>query len=77
MGVPAVTFSPGLTAFDQEITKYYHQLVDEAESLNFHYIEKLCEAFVLSSFGIANAEEVPAWEEGDKYESAARELYGR
>lgn len=77
MGVPAVTFSPGLTAFDQEITKYYHQLADEAESLNFNYIERLCEAFVLSAINIANAEEVPEWEAGDKYESAAQELYGR
>jgi hypothetical protein len=77
MGVPAVTFSPGLTAFDQEITKYYHQLADEAASLNFNYIEKLCEAFVLSALSIANADEVPQWEAGDKYESAAQELYGR
>lgn len=77
MGVPAVTFSPGLTAFDQEIMKYYHQLADEAESLNFNYIEKLCEAFVLSALSIANADAAPTWEAGDKYESAAQELYGR
>ncbi len=76
-GVPAVTFSPGFTAFDQEIMKYYHQLADEAESLSFSYLEKLCEAYVLAAQKIANAEQPPTWKAGDKYEPAAKELYGR
>ncbi len=77
MGVPAITFSPGFTAFDQEIMKYYHQLADEAGSLNFNYLEKLCEAYVIAAAQIANADQVPAWNAGDKYEAAAKELYGR
>ncbi|WPP48306.1 M28 family peptidase [Catalinimonas niigatensis] len=76
-GVPAVTFAPGLTAFDAEIMKYYHQLADEAGSLNFDYVEKLTEAFVIAADKIANAEQKPFWKEGDKYESAGKELYGR
>jgi len=77
MGVPAITFSPGFTAFDQEIMKYYHQLADEAASLNFNYLEKLCETFTIAAQKIANADEVPTWKEGDKYEAAGNELYGR
>jgi len=77
MGVPAITFSPGFTAFDQEIMKYYHQLADEAESLNYNYLEKLCEAYVLAAEKIANAAKAPVWKSGDKYEPAAKELYGR
>lgn len=76
-GVPAVTFSPGVTAFDEEIMKYYHQLADEAESLNFAYVEKLTKAFVIAADKIANAAQKPFWKEGDKYESAGKELYGR
>lgn len=77
LGVPAITFSPGFTAFDQEIMKYYHQLADEAESLNYNYLEKLCEAYVLAAQKIADAPEAPEWKAGDKYESAAKELYGK
>jgi len=76
MGVPAITFSPGFTAFDQEIMKYYHQLADEVGSLHFNYLEKLCEAYVIAAEQIANMPQAPAWKEGDKYEPAAKELYG-
>lgn len=77
MGVPAITFSPGFTAFDQEIMKYYHQLADEAGSLDFNYLEKLCQAYVIAAVQIANADQAPTWNAGDKYETAAKELYGR
>ena len=39
-GIPAVNFAPGTTAFDAEIMKNYHQVSDEAETLNFNYAEK-------------------------------------
>lgn len=77
MGVPAVTFSPGLTAFDEVIMQYYHQLADETETLNFSYLEQVCEAFVLAAQQIANANEAPRWNTGDKYEPAFKELYGK
>ncbi|MDF9800331.1 hypothetical protein OKW21_005594 [Catalinimonas alkaloidigena] len=77
LGVPAVTLAPGITAFDAEIMKYYHQLADEADSMNFDYVEKVCEAFVIAADKIANAEQNPFWKEGDKYESAGKALYGQ
>ncbi len=75
-GIPAVNIAPGTTAFDAEIMKNYHQVSDEAETLNFSYVEKYCEAFTLAAERIANLPEKPYWKEGDKYEAAGAELYG-
>lgn len=74
-GIPAPTFSLGFTAFDEEIMKYYHQVTDNAESLNFDYLTNYTRAYVLAVQKIANAEEAPYWVEGDKYEEAAEKLY--
>lgn len=76
-GIPAVNLAPGTTAFDQEIMKNYHQASDEAETLNFQYVEKYCEAYTLAAEKIANLPEAPFWKEGDKYEAAGEELYGK
>ena len=75
-GIPAVNFAPGTTAFDQEIMKNYHQASDEAETLNFNYVEKYCEAYTLAAEKIANMRDRPFWKKGDKYEAAGKELYG-
>lgn len=75
-GIPAPTFSMGFTAFDKEITKYYHQPSDEPESMDFDYLEKFFKAYVLSCRQIGNADEAPFWVEGDKYYEAGVELYG-
>ena len=74
-GIPAPTFSLGFTAFDDEIAKYYHQPGDEAESLDYDYLEKFFRAYVLSCRVIANAEDAPFWVEGDKYYEVGTELY--
>ncbi len=74
-GIPAVNFAPGTTAFDAEIMKNYHQVSDEAETLNFNYAEKYCEAFTLAAARIANLPKKPFWKEGDKYEAAGEALY--
>ncbi|MEQ9438116.1 MAG: M28 family peptidase [Cyclobacteriaceae bacterium] len=76
-GVPSVNFAPGVTAFDAELMKYYHQVADEAESLNFHYVLKYCQAFVKSVENIADLEQAPTWQEGDKYEEVGKQLYGQ
>ncbi|MGB3777845.1 MAG: M28 family peptidase [Tunicatimonas sp.] len=75
-GIPAVNFAPGTTAFDAEIMKNYHQVSDEAETLNFNYAEKYAEAFTLTAERIANLPEKPFWKAGDKYEAAGEKLYG-
>ncbi len=76
-GIPAVDFAPGLTAFDQEIMKHYHQVTDEIETINLNYVEKFVEAFTLATEKIANMPEHPFWKQGDKYESAGKDLYGK
>jgi Iap family predicted aminopeptidase len=76
-GVPAVTFSPGVKEFDQELMKYYHQPPDEVNSLNMRYIEKFHRAFVYAAYLVVNAKERPLWVKGDKFEEAGRKLYGK
>lgn len=75
-GIPAPTFSPGFTAFDEEIQYYYHQPTDEANSLNFGYVTNYTKAYILSAERIANADEAPFWKSGDSYEDAGIQLYG-
>ena len=74
-GIPAPTYSMGLTAFDSEINRYYHQTTDESQTLNFHYITNYTRSFVLAADKIANRDEAPFWLPGDPYEEAGRELY--
>ncbi|MEM7185212.1 MAG: M28 family peptidase [Bacteroidota bacterium] len=76
-GIPAPTFSMGFTAFDSEITKYYHQPNDEAESLDYGYLEKFFRAYVMSGRNIANDPSTPFWVTGDKYEEAGKKLYNK
>ena len=74
-GIPAPTFGMGFTAFDAEITKYYHQPGDEADSLDFEYLEKFFRAYVMAGRLIGNDPVTPTWTPGDKYEAAAKVLY--
>ncbi len=76
-GIPSVNFALGISAFDQAIMKYYHQVTDEVESLNFEYLEKFFKAYLLTADNIANMPEKPFWREGDKYEEAGKLLYGK
>lgn len=76
VGIPAPTYSTGFDAFDEEISKYYHQAGDEAESLDFDYLVKFYQGYVLSGRLIANDPEKPFWIKGDKYEAAGNVLYG-
>lgn len=77
LGVPALCFSPGLTSFDEEISRYYHQAGDNPETINFDYLQKFCQALARTARLIANDEERPFWMEGDKYEEAGKQLYER
>ncbi len=75
-GIPALTFSPGMTGFDDEIAKYYHQVTDNPETVDLDYLKKYCQIYTLAVRLIANRDSVPFWGEGDKYEAAGRALYG-
>lgn len=76
-GVPALTFSPGFTEFNDDMFKYYHQVTDNPNTINYDYLLKYCQSFTYISRLIANMENKPFWVEGDKYEEAGKELYGR
>jgi Zn-dependent M28 family amino/carboxypeptidase len=71
-GVPAVNFSPGLTGFDAEISKYYHQPADEVGTLNFSYLVKYFRSFVYASELVSNAEVLPAWKSSDPFSGVKR-----
>ncbi|MBK6947722.1 MAG: M28 family peptidase [Haliscomenobacter sp.] len=74
-GVPCVTVSPGFTRFDEAINKYYHQVTDEAESVDMEYLLKYSNVFTSIARLIANHSEKPQWKSGDKYEQAGKALY--
>lgn len=75
-GVPALTFSPGFKEFDAEILEHYHQVSDEADTIDYDYLTKYCKAFAHSCRVIADSPKKPIWVSGDKYEEAGKELYG-
>ncbi|TVP44645.1 MAG: M28 family peptidase [Mongoliibacter sp.] len=74
-GIPSPTFSLGFTAFDDEITRHYHQPSDEVDNFDLEYAVKYWKSYILTAEKIANHPERPQWKEGDKYEQAAKELY--
>jgi len=57
------------------VTKYYHQAGDEADTLDYDYLLKFFQAYVLAGRNIANDRQTPVWNKGDKYEQASKELY--
>jgi hypothetical protein len=75
-GIPAPTYSLGFTAFDDEINKYYHQVTDTPESLNFNYITRYIRSYLLAAWKVGNADKAPFWNPGDVYEQAGIDLYG-
>ncbi|MEO8934752.1 MAG: M28 family peptidase [Xanthomarina sp.] len=74
-GIPAPTFSLGFTTFDGDVTKYYHQAGDEADTLDYDYLLKFFNAYVLAGRNIGNDPKTPIWNQGDKYEAVSKELY--
>jgi hypothetical protein len=74
-GIPAPTFSLGFTAFDDEIHKYYHQVTDNPDSLDYNYLTQFFKSYVLACRLIANDPKTPFWVTGDKYYEAGQKLY--
>ncbi len=75
-GIPAPTFSPGFRDFDEALMKTYHQAADNPETVDFDYLQKFCQAYIYAARLIANRAVPPKWTPGDKYEAAAKKLYG-
>ena len=76
-GIPAPTYSPGFTAFDAEINKYYHQNLDNPDNIDHNYLLKYAQSYTYAARLIANRKEAPKWIAGDKYEKAYNELYNK
>jgi hypothetical protein len=76
-GIPAPTYSLGITSFDEEINRYYHTVDDEPHTINYSYVTQYIRSFLLAAQKVADADEAPFWIEGDVYEEAGKELYGR
>ena len=74
-GIPAPTFSLGFTSFSGDVLKYYHQPADEADSLDYDYLLKFFQSYVLSGRKIGNDPKTPFWVKGDEYENAGKALY--
>lgn len=74
-GIPAPTFCMGFDAFDGDVTKYYHRPGDEADTLDFNYLEQFFRAYVLAGRLLANDPVKPFWVAGDTYEAAGKALY--
>lgn len=75
-GIPAICVSPGITSFDAVLMKNYHQVSDEADTIDFDYVTKYCQTFAQATQLIANWTQKPFWVTGDKYEDAGKKLYG-
>ncbi|WP_304517602.1 M28 family peptidase, partial [Cecembia rubra] len=75
-GIPAPTFSLGFRAFDEEISRYYHQASDHVDDFDMDYAAKYWKSYILAAEKIANWKERPKWNAGDKYENAGKSLYG-
>ena len=76
-GVPALCVSPGTTGFDETIQKYYHQVTDYPDTIDYDYFIKYCRSFAHFARLISDWDKRPMWKSGDKYEAAGKELYER
>lgn len=76
IGIPAPTFAAGFRTFDAAVSKYYHQSIDNPTNISYGYLNRFTKSFLYSAYLIANKSNLPRWTEGDKYEPAAKKLYG-
>ena len=76
-GVPAPTFSLGITAFDDTVNTYYHQPADGPNTLDYDYLFKFFKSYVYACRLIGNTSQSVFWKEGDKYYEAGKALYNK
>lgn len=74
-GVPAINFKMSMEAFDERISKYYHQPSDQVDNVDLTYIYKYWRAYIRSAELIGNWDQTPYWIKGDKFEAAGESLY--
>lgn len=76
-GIPCMNVSPGLTSFDEQINKYYHQVTDNPESIDYDYMLRYVQSYIYLARLIANDSDRPKWIDKDKYYKAGKELYSK
>ncbi len=76
-GIPALTFSLGFTDFDAEIMKYYHQVTDNPDNMDYDYLHKYVQSYARLARLVADDAKRPQWIKGDKYEEAGKALYNK
>jgi hypothetical protein len=76
-GIPAIKLQPGFIRMDDDILRYYHKAPDHMESMDLDYITRFYRVFAYSVFLISNDSTKPAWNKGDKFEEAYRNLHAQ
>jgi Zn-dependent M28 family amino/carboxypeptidase len=74
-GIPAPTFSMGMTAWDSTIQKHYHRVSDEVGNMDLDYVAKFIQAYLLSAEYIANDPRQPLWTKDDPCEESWKALF--
>ncbi len=74
-GVPSVSISPGFREMNEEIMRHYHQVTDEADTLDFGYVARFCRVFAEAVRRVADQPERPFWAPGDPFEPVGKALY--
>ena len=74
-GVPAINYKMSMEAYDERISKYYHQPSDQVDNVDLDYIYKYWRSYIRSAELIGNWDQTPYWIKGDKFEAAGETLY--
>jgi hypothetical protein len=76
-GVPSIFMTPAMTQWDEEITKYYHQVADNPDTIDYDYLLNYCKVFTHTARLFGNMDERPYWKAGDEYEELGEKLYNK
>ena len=75
-GIPSITYSLGFKTFDEQLSKYYHKVIDEADDLDYRYLDTWIKGYVHTIRDLGNISERPFWKEGDPFYEIGEALYG-
>jgi hypothetical protein len=74
-GIPAPTYSMGITVWNEKITNRYHRLSDEVANMDMEYVVRFIRAYILAAQYIANDPDQPRWAKGDPNEKEWQILF--
>jgi len=75
-GIPSITYSMGFRSFSSDLLRYYHQVIDEADDLDYRYLKQWMEAYVNAIVSVAENPDRPQWKADDPFRQKSMELYG-